>query len=101
MTWGEAWRLTGLLAADPSSYVGAALSGWEQPVSHIDLRLRDLYDLTHLVAAVGSKRKPKPYPRPWDQKGRMGSVSLTSEQLDRVLAKHRAAHTQAAPGRVV
>jgi hypothetical protein len=64
MDWGEAWRLTLVLASDPSSYVAAVLSEWKHPLSWESIALRDLYDLQH---ASKSKRKPKPYARPWDR----------------------------------
>ena len=63
MGWGEAWRLTKILAADPSSAVAAAFAGWQYPLSREGITLRDLYDLQHTSKA---KRKPKAYPRPWD-----------------------------------
>jgi len=65
MSYGEAIRLTTVLAGDPSSQVATALGGWAHPVSRTDITLRDLYDLQHTSK---SKRKPKPYPRPWDER---------------------------------
>lgn len=77
MDWGEAWRLTFILAHDPSSQVAAAVAGWKHPVTRDDMVLRDLFDLTH---RANSKRKPKPYPRPWDREkntyGRGSALSL-------------------------
>lgn len=61
MSWGEAHRLTRILAGDPSSQVCAALSGMDYPVGREAIVLMDLYDLQHTSK---SKRKPKPYPRP-------------------------------------
>lgn len=63
MPWAEAYRLTEILLNDPSSQVAAAVAGWRYPLSRGDLTLRDLYDLQHKSKA---KRKPAPYPRPWD-----------------------------------
>ncbi len=103
MMWGEAWRLTGLLAVDPSSQVAAALSGWYHPIDRVDLTLRDLYDLTHAVGAAGSKQKPKPYPRPWDARPKR----LTEEELAEARAALGRARAlareavEATPGRVV
>ena len=62
MRWGEAVRLTRQLATDPSSHVGAALAGWEHPVSREALVLMDLFDLQHRSKA---KQTPDPYRRPW------------------------------------
>lgn len=61
MSWREAWNLTGVLANDSSSQVGAAIAGWDSPRSAEWLILADLYDLQHQSKA---KRTPKPYPRP-------------------------------------
>lgn len=73
MSWAECWRLTALLAADPSSQVGAAFAGWQYPVQRADLTMRDLFDLQHKSK---TKRKAKPYPRPWDttRSTRMGGT---------------------------
>lgn len=80
MSYGEAIRLTSVLATDPSSHVAAALGGWLHPLSRADITLRDLYDVQ---LASKSKRKPKPYPRPWDeQPTRTGAgTSLTVDQF--------------------
>ena len=79
MSWGEAIRLTQILAGDPSSHVAAALGGWAHPITRADITMRDLYDAQ---VASKSKRKPKPYPRPWDkQPVRVGGgTSLTVDQ---------------------
>jgi hypothetical protein len=71
MSWGEAWRLFNILAADPSTQVAAQLAGWKHPADRIDLILRDLFDLEFRKA----KKSPKPYPRPWDKQEtrRMGA----------------------------
>ena len=85
MTWGEAWRLFELLAADGSSQIGATMSGWTQPATRTDLTLRDLYDLQHRSKA---KRKPEAYPRPWDKKtSRVGAgTSLTIAEFKAIKA---------------
>ena len=85
MSWGEALTLTTVLAADPSSHVAAALGGWSHPLSREDMTLRDLYELQHITKA---KRKPKPYPRPWDEQPTRtgGGTSLTVEQFRAIKA---------------
>lgn len=65
MPWDEAWRITKILLTDPTSWVHAALAGWQFPEESSATVLRDLYDLQHRSKA---KRRPKPYPRPWDRK---------------------------------
>lgn len=79
MPYGEAVRLTALLAADPSSHVAAALGGWAHPIARADITLRDLYDLQY---ASKARHRPPPYPRPWDkQPARVGDgTSMSVEQ---------------------
>lgn len=69
MSYAEAYRLTLVLAADPSSQIGATLAGWDHPTSREALILMDAYDLSARVAA-GGRRKTKPYPRPWPDKSK-------------------------------
>jgi len=85
MSFGEAIRLTSVLAADPSSHVAAALGGWAYPLSWGDITLRDLYDVQ---LASKSKRKPKPYPRPWDERPTRtgGGTSLTIAEFRAIKA---------------
>ena len=65
MTWGEAIALTEVLAKDPSSWVHAALAGWEHPVSREWLVLTDLFD----QYMKSHFKKPERYPRPWPDSG--------------------------------
>lgn len=96
MTWGEAWRHTRTLAGDPSSYVAAAVAGWEHPLTREALVLMDLFDLQHLAA--NPKRKPKPYPRPWPD--RTTSRPRPTVSPERAIAALRGAgHTAALPER--
>jgi hypothetical protein len=96
MTYGEAWRQTFILMGDPSSQVAAALGGWEHPVSRLDLVLRDLYDLQHMKAAAGSKKTPKPYPRPWPLKVSQGFAPGADVTQSQILDALRAAGHDAA-----
>lgn len=68
MTWSEATRLSGLLLADPSSWVCASVAGWDHPISREAIVLADMWDLT---AKVHSQRRSKQatYPRPWSGRG--------------------------------
>jgi hypothetical protein len=91
MSWNEAATLTRTLTADPTSRVGAALQGWQYPVSHDAVVLMDLYDLT--LAAVPKKKsdqsKLKPYPRPWPQESdaiRSEAPTVSQEQIRKALA---------------
>lgn len=72
ITYLEAIYLVSVLERDPSSWLQAAKNEWTQPVSKEWMILANVYDL---LAAVNSKKKPKPYPRPWPDSGttRLGS----------------------------
>lgn len=96
MSYGEAWRLTDLLRADPSSQLASTLAGWEHPASRESMALMDLYDLQH---ASKSRKKPKPYPRPWGDKDRkrFGKTDMTREQVIAVLS--RFGHSMGKPTR--
>lgn len=86
----EAYRLIISLHSDPTSWLQAAVSGWSHPVSREFVALADAYDLTH---ASLSKRRPKPYPRPWDgadaRLRRTTKRTYTPEQLRARLAAPR------------
>jgi len=56
MSWGEAYRLTVILASDPSSRVGAALAGIAEPASRELLALSVLAG-NHL--ALHTEKRPK------------------------------------------
>ena len=88
MDWGEAFRLTMVLAGDPSSQVCAALSGWKYPLAWSDIVFRDLYDLQH--ASKSKRKKPKPYPRPWDKEAKTHGqgTHLTPEQYRAIRARN-------------
>lgn len=87
MSWGEAYRLVQVLNRDPSSAVSAAIGDWEYPVSRDALALMDLYDLQHMAK---SKRKPKPYPRPWGTgKRTFGRAGMSKKQLRVLLDAQR------------
>lgn len=60
----EAALLVVSLLRDTSSWLHAKLAGWEYPISREWLLTADLYDLQH---ASKSKRKTKPYPRPFSR----------------------------------
>lgn len=82
MSWGEAWRLTTVLVNDPSSQVGAAIAGWDFPVTREWLLNADVYDL-HVQVNTKKGRKPKPYPRPWPDKDktRLGKATRPQSEI--------------------
>lgn len=93
MTWGEALRLTEQLAGDPGSRVGAALAGWEHPVSREWLVLVDLIDRFSRV----NFKKPPPYPRPWRTEKRRMKPTVSQETV--IEALRMAGHVGPIPER--
>jgi hypothetical protein len=64
--WGEVVNLVLVLLRDPSSWLHTSVNGWSHPISYEWPVLASIYDLH---AQVNSKRKPKPFPRPWANAG--------------------------------
>lgn len=92
MTYGEALRLTTVLASDPASRVAASMAGWDRPASTTELALLDLYDAFMKVHF----KKPKPYPRPWPSTTKSRLKPTVSQQA--VLEALRfAGHTMPIP----
>lgn len=83
MGWGEAVRLVRILANDPSSQTVAAVSGWSHPFGWESILLADLFDVQ---LGKASKRHPKPWPRPWQQRAvkSMGTAVSVAEFRRRV-----------------
>lgn len=68
MSWGEVWRLTNILAADPQTWVAAAVNGWDRPFTWEWAAQMDHLDFLALArwADAGKKgSRPKPLSRPW------------------------------------
>lgn len=90
--WSEVVYLVSVLIRDPSSWLQTSLNGWHHPVSYEWAALAAQYDLH---AQVNSKRKPKPYPRPWDtgqgSGKRKGTVRADARDI---LARARLGGTQ-------
>lgn len=76
VTYLEAIYLVAVLMRDPSSWLQAAESDWDYPVSREWIVLTHTYDLH---AAVNSK-KPKPYPKPWPDEN---TTKIGSKRQDR------------------
>jgi hypothetical protein len=60
--WGEVVYLISVLLRDPTSWLQVSVNKWHHPISYEWTVLAAQYDLH---AQVNSRRKPKPYPRPW------------------------------------
>ena len=54
--------LVDVLIRDPESWTHAAVAKWKHPISYEWTVLVATYDM---LAQVNSRKKPKPYPRPW------------------------------------
>lgn len=80
ITYLEAVYLLSILLRDTSSWVQAAESDWDYPVSREWIVSSHIYDL---LAAVNSKKKPKPYPTPWlaDGAQRMGNKKQSRKSV--------------------
>jgi hypothetical protein len=65
-TWLEAVHLVAILLRDMASWTHASVVEWDYPVSREWIVSAHTYDL---LAAVNTKKKPKPYPAPWPEVG--------------------------------
>jgi hypothetical protein len=85
--WHEVVYLVSVLIRDPSSWLQTSINNWHHPVSFEWAALAAQYDLH---AQVNSKRKPKPYPRPWKDAGGGSNRKGTARSDAReILAKAR------------
>ncbi|MBF4574673.1 hypothetical protein [Frondihabitans sp. VKM Ac-2883] len=73
---------------ETTSWLFVALNDWRYPVSREYLATADLIDQ---FVSVNSKRRPKPYPRPWrnSNETQFGRTTLTPSQAMEVLRKNR------------
>lgn len=84
VTYLEAWLLFQTLREDTSSWVQAAIAGWKSPVTREWIVQADAFDLAHRKV---SKRKPKPYPRPWpESKTKIGGKRTTRRSIFEVMS---------------
>lgn len=84
--WDECWLLVTVLIRDPSSWVAVAVNKWHHPITYEWAVLAATHDL---LAQVYSKRKPKPYPRPWDNTNRAQRKGTARRDAREILAKAR------------
>jgi hypothetical protein len=84
VTYLETVQLVSILVKDPTSWLASVLYDWKQPVSREWAVLADVYDL---LAMVNSKKKPKPFPRPWptDGEGHIGRANQNPAEVKRRL----------------
>lgn len=81
MSLQEAVSLTRTLIGDLTSHVGAAVQGWQYPLTHEARAAMDLYDLTVMVNTDPKKRSQiEKYPRPWPKPVGVRSQTPTVSQ---------------------
>lgn len=97
MPYHECWYLTQALAVDPSSHVGAAMAGWEHPVTREWLVTADLYD-AFIAANTKKGHKAKPYPRPWPDRTKSRPRPTVTPEVA-IAALRAAGHTAPLPER--
>lgn len=83
--WRETCLLVSALMGDPSSFLQASARGWSHPISYEWPVVAATYDL---LAQVNSKRKPKPYPRPWPKDSQSKKGTARKDGRD-ILARAR------------
>lgn len=85
--WWETLHLAHELVGDPSSHVAAALAGWSRPWPAEAWVLADLVDVTIRANTPRRAIKPKPYPRPNDNKAtQMGKATRPQHEIRAALA---------------
>lgn len=87
--WAEAVDLVGILRADPSSAIAAAIEGWDYPISREALAILDLYDLTMAANSDPKKGPPKRHggrPMKIDDRNRQQIGKMGSRTREEVVA---------------
>lgn len=86
MPYGEAVRLVGVLAGDPSTHLSAALNDWSAPRSMEWLVLADLFD----AFVKANYKHAQQYPRPFLDRGavKRGKTDLHRADVISLLNRH-------------
>jgi len=83
----EAVHLVRELQNNPTSRLSAAINGWTFPVTYEWMALAELIDLT---VQANSKRKQRPFPRPWGRgEKKIGRTSLSRERVIELLTTEK------------
>lgn len=81
----EAWHLVQSLRKDPSSWLHAAMAGWDHPASREWTVLAQILDVTY--SSKVKRTLFKPWPRPWpDTKSKIGGKKTVKRSITDVLA---------------
>lgn len=85
LTLPELWHLVSALTDDPSSRLYVSIAENKHRVSREWIVLADIYDV---LVAANSKRRAKPYPRPWPDatQKRLGGKKTTRRTAGEVRA---------------
>lgn len=84
--WAEVVYLVSVLLRDPSSWLQVSINKWHHPISYEWAQNAATYDL---LAQVHSKRKPKPYPRPWATANQGKTKGTVRADAREILARAR------------
>ena len=82
--WDEVVSLVAVLLRDPTSWLQTAKNDWQHPISYDWTIAAATYDL---LAQVNSKRKPKPWPRPWGDSGTVRKGTKVRRDARAILTK--------------
>jgi hypothetical protein len=68
-----------MLQDNPQSRLSASVNGWSFPVSFEWMALAELIDIT---VQANSKRKQRPFPRPWNRgEKKIGRTNLARDRV--------------------
>ena len=82
--WDEVVLLVTVLLRDPTSWLHTSVANWAHPISYDWPVLASMYDLH---AQVNSKGKPKPFPRPWDNRSNVQSRPMPRADAREILKR--------------
>jgi len=82
--WEEVIYLVAVTMSDPTSWLQAAKHNWSPPIDYNWTLAAATYDL---LATVNSKKKPKPWPRPWNDGTQKKTVRKIRRDARAILSK--------------
>ena len=82
--WNEVVYMVAVLMSDPTSWLQASKHNWSHPIDYNWTLAAATYDL---LATVNSKKKPKPWPRPWNDGTQKKTVSKIRRDARAILTR--------------
>ena len=82
--WEEVIYLVAVTMSDPTSWLQASKHNWSHPIDYNWTLAAATYDL---LATVNSKKKPKPWPRPWNDGTQKKMVSKIRRDARAILTR--------------